>query len=160
GATVMVPLDGTPEALGALPVGRTLAEVMRATLHVVHVAPRSVPPREVFVRMGLTHADLHGTVLDTPVGAPVEHILRLATEWRSPLIVRSTRPGAAGAPGGLGPVAMAVRRAAPCPVVLVPPGRGLHPFAARRVLLPQDGTPTMASALAPAALLASSALAE
>jgi nucleotide-binding universal stress UspA family protein len=55
---------------------------------------------------------------------------------------------------GLGSVASAVVRIAPCPVVLVRPELGVHPAALRRIIVPEDGTPTTAAALQPAGELA------
>ena len=49
---------------------------------------------------------------------------------------------------------------APCPVVLVPSIRSRGPWALRQLVLPHDGTPTSAAAIAPTADLASRAGAE
>src|SRR6516162_4822153 len=53
-----------------------------------------------------------------------------------------------------------VLRHAPCPVVLVPPGRGSIAWHLQHVLVPHDGTPTTSAALRPAAELAERASAE
>ena len=61
---------------------------------------------------------------------------------------------------GSASVAWSRPRTAPCPVVLVPSIRGRHPWALRQLVLPHDGTPTSAAAIAPTADLASRAGAE
>jgi nucleotide-binding universal stress UspA family protein len=59
-----------------------------------------------------------------------------------------------------GSVAEAVLRAAPCPVVLVPPARGRERWDLSRLLVPHDGTPTSAVTMGPATDFASMASAE
>lgn len=144
--TVLVPLDGTTHALVALPVARVLAELAHVTLHVVHVAEPVLPARELLEKLGLTPAQLHGSVLDQTTGPPAEGILRAAREWQSRYIVMCTHTGLMQLHGGLGPVAEAVLCEAPCPVVLVRPTRGLRPWTLRQILLPHDGTPATAIA--------------
>src|SRR6516225_11416460 len=60
----------------------------------------------------------------------------------------------------LGSTATNVLRNAPCPVVLVPPGRDSIAWHLQHVLVPHDGTPTTSAALRPAAELAERASAE
>lgn len=158
--TVVVPLDGSVHALVSLPVARALAELEGATLHVAHVAERTLPPREVLEKLGLKPEELRGSVLDLATGRPGPGIVRLASATQSRFIVMCTHTGLARVRGELGAVAEEVLSSAPCPVVLVRPERGLRPWALRRVLLPHDGTPTTAAAVDPAATLAHRAGAE
>ncbi len=159
-ATIVVPIDGSVHALVALPVAKGLAEILGATLHVVHVAERILPPRELLPRLGLTPEQLRGSVIDQAAGRPAEGIVRLARHLHSVLIVMCTHTGVEEPVGELGPIAREVIRDAPCPVVLVRPERGLRSWALQRVLLPHDGTPTTAAAIGPAADLAHRAKAE
>lgn len=158
--TVVVPIDGSVHALVALPVARGLAEVLGATLHVVHVAERILPPRELLPRLGVTPEQLRGSVIHQATGRPAEGIILLARELNSVLIVMCTHTGVEEPVGELGPIALEVVGYAPCPVVLVRPERGLRSWALRRILLPHDGTPTTAAAIGPAADLAHRANAE
>ena len=152
--SVLVPLDGSPHATVALPVARALAELETASLRVLHVGEPLVPPRELLASLGLTPEQVRGLVVDQAMGPPAASILRLAREWHSVLIVLCTHTGPAEPRGALGRVAEQVLRDAPCPVVLVRPARGLRPWAARRIVLPHDGTPTTAGALGPTVGLA------
>ena len=148
--TVIVPLDGSVHAIAALPVAKVMAEVEGATLHVMHVGEPILPPDELLHTLGLLPEQLRGSVIDQAAGEPAASIVRLASEWRSALIVMCTRTNLARAEGELGSVAEAVVREAPCPVVLVRPELGLHPWALRRIVVPHDGTPTTAAAIEPA----------
>jgi nucleotide-binding universal stress UspA family protein len=155
--TVLVPLDATEPALVALPIAKRLAEVSGATLHLLHVAEQMAPPDEVLERIGLRGAELRGSVLGTRVGEPASGIIDTAGELGSALVVMCTHTASDKA---LGSTALAVLQGAPCPVVLVPPERGVVPWALRRILLPHDGTPTTSAAISPAADLARRAGAE
>ena len=158
--TILVPLDGTSNAVAALPVARRFAELEGATLHIVHIGEPTASPNAVLEALGLTPEQLHGCVLDNAAGPPAVRILQLANEHRAILMVLCTHTAAAKARGALGGVAQAVLRDAPCPIVLVHPDRGLKPWAVRAILLPHDGTPTTAAAISPAAALAIRADAE
>ncbi len=155
-ATVLLPLDGTSQALAALPVARRLAAIEHATLQVVHVTPSAVPSVELPGRTGLDREELHGAVLDNVTGAPADGIARAATERGSAWIVMCARTSTPP-DHPLGRTAARVLAEAPCPVVLVPPQRGLAPWELRRVLLPFDGSPAMIAAVRPAAELAARA---
>lgn len=158
--TIIVPLDGSVQALAALPVARRLAEHEGAILHLVHVEGRMLPPRDLVSQLGLAPEHLSDSVLNQLTGTPAPSIVHEALERQSMLIVMCTRTGLAEPPSGMGPVAEEVVRLAPCPIVLVSPSRGLHPWMLRQILLPHDGTPTMAAAIHPALDLADRASAD
>jgi nucleotide-binding universal stress UspA family protein len=158
--TVLVALDGSARALAALPVARSMAEVEHATVHIIHIAEAALPPPVLLGKLGLAVEDTRGSVIDQAGGEPAERIVRLARERESSYIVLCTHTGAARPAGELGRVARQVLLTAPCPVVLVRPGRGPRPLELRHVLLPCDGTPTTAAAVGPALALADRAGAE
>jgi nucleotide-binding universal stress UspA family protein len=137
-----------------------LAELEGATLHIVHIGEPILPRSAVIEKLSLAPEELRGLVIDQVTGSPAARIIELAEERGSALIVLCTHTAVDRPRGALGRVAEGVLRDAPCPVVLVQPERGLTPWALRKILLPHDGTPTTAAALAPAADLASRAGAE
>lgn len=149
-ATIIVPLDGSPEALMALPVARLIAELEEASLHVVHITDQMQAPRELLSRLGLDAEDVRDVILDQGRGSPAEAIVRIAIEQESPYIVMCTHTGPKEPITELGVVATEVVRQAPCPVVLVPPERGRQPTHLRHVLVPHDGTPATAVMAGPA----------
>ncbi len=158
--TVIVPLDGTIHATAALPVGKGLADLVEATLHVVHVGVPLRPPREMLEPLKLTSEQLEGSVLHQATGSPAAMITELARSRRSAFIAMCTHTAIDKPRGALGSVTYEVLRTAPCPVVLVHPERGPRPWTLHRLLLPHDGTPTSAAAVGPASALALRAGAE
>jgi nucleotide-binding universal stress UspA family protein len=148
GATIVVPLDGSVQALDALPVARGFAALIDSTIHVVHVSPDSLPYEDLCARLKLTPEQLSDCILDQRTGSPATAIIQEAEQWNSSLIVMCPYT-AAKAEGGLGSIAQEILTNTPCPIVLVPPGRGQRPWSLRHLLLPHDGTPTSAIAIRP-----------
>lgn len=147
---VIVPLDGRSATLSALPVARELAALAGATLHLVHVDPARVPPPDSLLPMlHLSRRDVTGVVLDPRAGAPAEQIVALAREIRSAYIVLCPHADAEASGKSLGSTAEGVLENAPCPVLFVPPGRGMQPWHFGSALVPHDGTPTSSEAVPP-----------
>lgn len=152
---ILVPLDGTKQALAALPVARALSAIERTALHILHVSEHT-QEEELRNRLGGEAPLLNGLTIDARIGAPAVQILHVAKEMKPRAIVMckhsSTEPGKM-----LGRTAMKTLHEAPCPVVLVPPERGTKPWHLHHVMVPHDGTPTTSAALRPAAELAARA---
>jgi len=158
-AVILVPLDGSEQALAALPVAKVLAEIERAALRIVHVGERKPAGAELLGRLRFEAPVLDGSTVEVRTGEPAAEILLATSEMNPRLIVMCTHTEAK--PGKmLGRTATNVLRHAPCPVVLVPPGRGSIAWHLQHVLVPHDGTPTTSAALRPAAELAERANAE
>jgi nucleotide-binding universal stress UspA family protein len=156
---ILVPLDGSEQALAAMPVAKVLSEIERLALQILHVGERE--PAGVELRDRLAHGTsvLDGLPIETRVGTPPTQILQVAREMKPRLIVMCKhRHG--GPKKLLGSTAMGVLYDASCPVVLVPPERGTTPWLLHHVLVPHDGTPRTSAALPPAAQLADRARAE
>jgi nucleotide-binding universal stress UspA family protein len=158
--TLLVPLDGSEGALSALPVARSLAQIMGASVMLIHVGREALSPGELLNSLKLSHEEAHGLIIEQSTGSPAHGIVEAAIERRTMLIVmcaptRSLAPAYpfAGVVGG-------VLKKAPCPVVLVPSTRGRRSWGLTQLVLPHDGTPTSAAAIAPTADLAKRAGAE
>jgi nucleotide-binding universal stress UspA family protein len=158
-AVILVPLDGSEQALAALPVAKVLGEIERVAVHILHVGEREPAGAELRDRLAHGTAVLDGLTITPRVGTPAAHILQVAREMKPRLIVMCKHSGAERGKM-LGRTAMKVLQDAPCPVVLVPPERGATPWHLHHVLVPHDGTPTTSGALQPAAELADRAHAE
>jgi len=152
--TVLVPLEGSSDVTPALPVARGLAALKNATVVLMHVGREPLAPDEFLARGRLDRDDVRGLVIDHRVGSPVEAIIREAAIRHSELIVLAVQTRADDPSAPFGRVAKEVLRTAPCPVVLVPSTRGRDPWALRQLVLPHDGTPTSAAAIAPAVQIA------
>lgn len=158
--TVLVPLDGSPQATAALPVARGLADLYEATLAILHVTDDLLTSSALVERVQLSAEDVRRLVVDQRTGVAAAVIAREATIRNAVFIVMCARTREDPVPRAWGRVAAGILRAAPCPVVLVPPARGRQSWALRRLLFPHDGTPTSAAAMGPVAALAARAGAE
>lgn len=148
-ATIMVPLDGSTQATVALPVAQELATLLAATMHVVHVSPRRLTGEEMRDTLKLTPEQLSSAVLNQPTGSPASAIVQEAKQWGSQFIVMCPHTALESPVGGFGSIAQEILPSTPCPIVLVPPGRGQCSWSLRRLLLPHDSTPTSAIAIGP-----------
>ncbi|MGC2823410.1 MAG: universal stress protein [Pseudolabrys sp.] len=156
---ILVPLDGSKQALSALPVAKVLGEIERAAIHILYIGDHELAAEELRSRLGRNALVLDGFTIDARVGTPAVEILQVAGEMKPRVIVMCKHSGTERGKM-LGRTAMKVLHDAPCPVVLVPPERGATPWHLHHVLVPHDGTPTTSAALLPAAELAEHGRAE
>jgi nucleotide-binding universal stress UspA family protein len=156
-AILLIPLDGSTDATAALSVARGLAHLKAATVVLIHVGREVLAPDELLARMRLSAEDVRGLVIDQCTGSPADAIVREATARHAVLVVMCAPAQPDGPLHALGGVLGDVLLTSPCPVVLVPSILRRHPWALRQLVLPHDGTPTSAAAIAPTADLASQA---
>jgi nucleotide-binding universal stress UspA family protein len=152
--TVVVPIDTTPRSAAVLPVAKTVIQLAEATPCIVQTELPITPIPELKRKFPLLSTLLKHAIIAPLQGNPVEGIVRAAEKWNSVCIVMAMREGKKMTDTGLDSVAEGVLREMPCPVVLVPPERAPTPWQIHRVVLPQDGTPGTARAVAPAITLA------
>jgi nucleotide-binding universal stress UspA family protein len=152
-STIVLPLDRRASSAAILPIVRDVLDHTGATLHIVS-ADAPAPLAEALRPRCPGIDDLLRNAVFRPSTADVaDDLVRIATERLSLCIVLplyTDRP----LDSGLGPTAEAVLRQMPCPVMLVPPNREPRLWRLAQVVLPQDGTPETARALAPAVRLA------
>lgn len=158
--TVLVPLDGSVHATAAIPVARGFGELLNATVALLHVSDDALTPTALVERMRLSGEDVPGLIVEHRPGAAAAEIVKAAGERHAAMIVMCPQIRTDLRWRALGSVAAAVLRAAPCPVVLVPSARGRKRWELHRLLVPQDGTPTSAATIGPAADLALRSAAE
>jgi nucleotide-binding universal stress UspA family protein len=107
----------------------------------------------------LTAADISDTVLEQRSGEPASAILEEVEAHRTRLIVTTTHGWSTDTSRPVGPVAEEILRRADCSLLLVRAEIARQYSEERRalarILIPLDGTPTTAAALAPAAEIAS-----
>jgi nucleotide-binding universal stress UspA family protein len=155
---VLVALDGSPAAARALPVARTIAAQLDATIAILYSTTAPVPPADLRRRLGLDQRDAEVRLVRTPRGIPAEGILQASTDPEVALLVLTTHGRDISEGPRLGRVAEAVVAGSVGPLLLVPPETAPASSTARPVLrhllLPLDGTPATATALQPATALA------
>ena len=150
---IIIPLDCSTCSRRAIPIGRHLAQLYHATLHLLYAAEHPFTPREAIDRLGLRDEDLQGAVLDPQRGEPAEAILNSAHRLTRSMVVMCTNTGHHVGPDCFGSVTEAVLAGTPQRIVLVAE-RKEQPWRVRRVLLAHDGTQSSDLATAPAAELA------
>jgi nucleotide-binding universal stress UspA family protein len=151
-ATVLMPFDGSPQAAWALPIARTIVQVMGGTLHLVMSGERD----EIRERLSLQKptAMFHELLGDLTAG-----VLRLATFNPDAFIVLPA-PSGTLPESGFGLFPEELLRLADCPVLLVQPRIDGSTWRPSRILVPQDGTAAAARSLCPVVRLAERAGAE
>ncbi len=168
---ILVPLDGSAAAEHALPAAVAAAKRSNGTLHLCRVCPppgQTLDGERVSFERSLRERMRALTYLETvrervganfggPVGAclrsgpPAESILREAHLIGAELIVLTAHGRRPTASGWIGPTADQVVHRADCPVLLLPPGRGLVDWSAgtySRVLLPVENAVGVGAVLA------------
>lgn len=122
--SLLLPIDGSPEAAKGAGCALWLAEALGATLHVLHAAAQPLPGREALERLhvpGVRHARVVLHQLPEHAAAAV---LDAVTAHSVDLVVMSARGESASAglrlSDRLGTVAQAVIERSPVPVLLLP----------------------------------------
>lgn len=150
---IVLPLDGSASSRRAIPVGRYLAKLYRATLHVLYAAERPFSVREAIDQLGLNDEDLHGAVLDQHRGDAAEAILSAIHKLSRSMVIMCTNTGHHSGPDCFGSVTEAVLAGTPERIVLIGE-RSEQLWKVQRVVLAHDGTPISDLATAPAAEIA------
>jgi nucleotide-binding universal stress UspA family protein len=155
--TILVPLDGTPEAASALPLARVLLSGAEPRLILVRVVAslETADDAEQYVRGVVTDFGPGAPCAETHVlcGAPGERIVHAAAAYGAAGVVMATHARTELGRLILGSVAEEVVAASPAPVVLTHPGV-THVTPIRSLLIPLDGSPGSKRALAMATQLA------
>jgi nucleotide-binding universal stress UspA family protein len=161
--SLLVALDGSPQAEEALLYGLTLASrtaallylllVIDPTSHLTDFRQRRELGREttwahVYLDRKRRELEDLGVEARTQVahGQPAYCILRWAERWEVDMVALADEPPSAPAPWAKGAVAQRIAQWSQCPVLLVRPGqRALWP--PRRILLLTDGSALSRAAL-------------
>jgi nucleotide-binding universal stress UspA family protein len=161
---LLVPLDGSPLAAAALPTARTLATSLNASILLVRAIPLSegsagVKPAHEYLAGVADELRQDGSFTVSTClepGSPADAIVEAATREGADLVVMATH-GRSGIERALvGSVAERLLARSPIPLVVLRPGaRRLTDV--RTLLVPVDGTPGGAVALAHATALARAA---
>jgi nucleotide-binding universal stress UspA family protein len=170
---LLVPLDGSKLAESSLPAASYLAQVMGASITLIHIVEHDAP-REVHRDRHLTNPDeayaylaeiaksafpadakveqhVHTTEVKDVVSSIVDH----SVELRPDLIVMCTHGNSGPRDWLFGSIAQQVISLGDTPVLLIPPKPGIgESFNCRQMLIPLDGTPEHEQGLSAAVGLA------
>lgn len=122
--SILLPLDGSPEAAKAAGCALWLAEALGSTLHVLHATAHPLSVRDALARLRVPHVqDARVVVHQVPGGAEAAVLEEIAAH-RIDLVVMSARGESASANVApsrrLGTIAQAVIERSPVPVVVLP----------------------------------------
>lgn len=159
--SLLVPLDGSAIAAGALGCATWLADRLGATLHVLNVTDHEGPAREALEKLNVPARYWPSIVLHQAPTFPEAAIVEAIQRHDIGLVIMTARgeaaesgdDDAAGAPKTVGHVTRKIIEASPVPVLLLPAGyRESLPWGS--VLVPLSGEVEADEALAVAVRLA------
>ncbi len=150
---ILLPLDNPAYAHSAVHVARIVGAALGRSLIVAHATGRPLWPAAVLARVGLGPEEAGDSTIVPLDGEPAAAVLALAARTACGLVVMGL-PSPRGGGQGLGAVRETILAAAPCPVLMVPPGLDETWGRKGRVLLPHDGTPSTTAAVPLAAAFA------
>jgi nucleotide-binding universal stress UspA family protein len=148
---VLVALSGPETPHVAIEAGRVVARALAIPLHGVLAWPTPILPAEVPRLLEVEPSALEGMVIDVHVGDPVECIC--AATHAHPIafvVLVAEREGRDAC--SVGELAARMLAASCASAIVLRPGAWLHQI--RRIMVPVDGTPSIAGALGPAGELA------
>lgn len=151
---VVVALPAVGAAHGAIEAGRVIARAMDTPLHGVLVWPTAIAPSEVPRLLRLDPSALEGMVIDVDVGDPADCLRDLANAQPIAFVVLAADDQGCDV-CRVGDVAARALAQSATGAVVVRAGGRLSRLD--RILVPLDGTPSTAAALAPAGELAKQA---
>lgn len=122
--SILLPLDGSPEAAKGIGSAMWLAETLGATLHILHATSQALPGHEALERLRVRSGERGGVIVHQLAGDAATAVLDAVTAHRVALVVMSAGGASASAgkalPNRLGTVAQAVIEHCPAPVLLLP----------------------------------------
>jgi nucleotide-binding universal stress UspA family protein len=150
--SLLVPLDGTPQAAAALPLARSVAVASGGALTLLRVAfrhdQRAANTAESYLLP--IAQELREAVSNVRVcvrhGEPAAEIVRQARDANHDLIVMSSHAHGSRSIAALASVSRRVLTASPAPVLMVRP-EGVRTTRIRTLLVPVDGSPGASLAL-------------
>ncbi len=151
---VVVALSRTAAPLPQIEAGRTLAAALATPLHGLLVWPTPIAPSDVARILQIAPEALEGMVLDVAVGDPAECVTAIARSHPSAFVVLCAESQGRDV-CGLGETVARTLTESVIGALILRPGGSLRGI--KRILVPFDGTPSTATALAPAAELAKQA---
>jgi nucleotide-binding universal stress UspA family protein len=122
--SILIPLDGSPEAAKGAGCALWLAQTLGATLHVLHATAQPLPGREALERLRLPDPGRAQVVVHQLAEHAEAAVLETIARHQIDLVVMSARGESASAGLALhqrvGTVAQAVIERSPVPVLLLP----------------------------------------
>lgn len=147
---VILPLDGSAISTTAYGAAAAMADLIGASLHVVHVTEAKIREEELLERLKLSPAQGQGITVRQLQGNVVDSILEYAFSVDAHLIVMSGHGETYNQRHLAGSTALSIMQHATIPILVVRSGMKRHPgpgWRPAKMLVPLDGSPEATSAM-------------
>jgi nucleotide-binding universal stress UspA family protein len=148
---ILVPLDGSETAAAAVGAAVSIASLMEADIHVVHITAEPLPERELASKLHLSPSDLRGNIVfHQPDGDVVQTIVSLTAPEHMKMVVMASHGHTYDPEALLGHIGMGIIQSSPDPVMVIRPDMKTLPDASwkpGRMLVPLNGSPAAAAAM-------------
>ncbi|WP_292936234.1 universal stress protein [Noviherbaspirillum sp.] len=147
---VVLPLADPRSLVAAFPVARVVANTAHAGLHIVTTGAHLPAVQDFVERMSLPQEERDAIAIEAASGDVIDAAMQTLDAARQSVVVLAARIGDetdrnADTDAAFG---RQVLETVTCPVLVVPPDKDMSAWRWRKELLPQDGTPGCAGALA------------
>lgn len=148
---VIIPLDGSEIATVALGAAQAMSKIMNAILYIVHVTEEMLPEEELMKKLRVEALEVRDFSIRQIMGVdPIDGILRFAQSVDTQMIVMASHGWTYNPDYMLGHITAGIVQRSYNPVMVIRPGIHDVPDAnwkPRKMLVPQDGTPTAAAVM-------------
>lgn len=148
---VIIPLDGSETAAKAFGAAEAMATIMEAILYIVHVTEEALPEEELLKKLKIERIDVKDFSVQQLIGVDaVSEILRFAAKVDTKMIVMSSHGLTYNLERLLGSITTGIVERAINPVMVIRPDVEEVPgpdWRPKKMLVPQDGTPTAAAVM-------------
>jgi hypothetical protein len=143
---VLLPLTNPSHDRTAFPVARAMATILSAPLHVVAVSTQSGSTQELAQRLSVRPEELDAVAIEEASGDIVDVVAHRVNALKRVMVILAVRMHDEAQAGEA--IERQVLENIACPILIVPPDKDMNAWRLRKELLPQDGTPGCAAALA------------
>lgn len=148
---IVLPFVDLRSIRAAFPVARVMARTLNARLHVLAAAAHAPTLRDFARRMSLPPEEQETIAIEAASGNLIDAMLHKVSTSREAMVILAARfheemPGVKAQ--AIETIGRQVLEKIARPILIVPPYRDMTAWRWRRELLPQDGTPDCAGALA------------
>lgn len=149
--SIVIPLDGSETATVALGAAQAVTNIMDAMLYIVHVTEEMLSEEQLLKRLKIGHIEVRNFSLHQEVGVDVvSEILEFASSVNAAMIVMSSHGLTYNPQYLVGSTTMGVLQHTDRPVMVIRPNIKYMPdinWKPKKMLVPQDGSPTAAAAM-------------
>ncbi|HJV51049.1 MAG TPA: universal stress protein [Noviherbaspirillum sp.] len=145
---IVLPLADPRSLTAALPVARVVANTAHASLHIVTTGAHLPAVQDFLERMSLPREERDAIAIDAASGDVIDATMQTLDAARQSVVLLAARVGDETDRETGSAFGRQVLEKVTCPVLVVPPDKDMSAWRWRKELLPQDGTPGCAGALA------------